>query len=298
MAVELRHRTIATNGIRLHAVEAGPADGRLLILLHGFPELWASWRRHIEPLAAAGFRVLVPDQRGYNLSDKPRGIASYRLDRLARDVVGLIDDAGRERACLVGHDWGGAVAWWVGVNHPQRLERLALLNIPHPYVMRRHLRHDRAQIRKSWYIFFFQLPWLPEAYWRRRNWEAGVRALTVTSRRGTFSAADLAVYREAWSQPGAITGMIHWYRAALRRPPPRPASPRVRVPVLLLWGKGDRFLGAEMAQPSIDLCDDGRLIYLDATHWLHHEEPAEVRQRLADFFGAREAAAQGFEASV
>jgi len=285
MAVEPRHRTVATNGIRLHAVEAGPADGRLLILLHGFPELWHGWHRQIEAFAAAGFRVLVPDQRGYNLSDKPRGVASYRLDRLVQDVVGLIDEAGRDRACLVGHDWGGAVAWWVGVNFPQRLERLALLNIPHPYVMRRHLLHNPAQRRKSWYIFFFQLPWLPEVYWRRRNWANGVRSLVATSRPGTFSEADLDVYRQAWSQPGAITSMIHWYRAALRMPPPRPASPRVKVPALLLWGTGDRFLGKEMAQPSIDLCDDGRLVFLDASHWVQHEEPAAVHRLLAEFLG-------------
>ena len=284
MPIELRHRVIATGGVRLHAVEAGPPEGRLLILLHGFPEFWYGWHRHIESFAAAGYRVLVPDQRGYNLSDKPRGVASYRLDRLAGDVVGLIDDAGRERACLVGHDWGGAVAWWVGVNFPRRLDRLALLNIPHPYVMRRHLLHDRAQRRRSWYIFFFQLPWLPEIYWRRNDWAHGVRALTATSRPGTFSESDLALYRQAWSQPGAISAMIHWYRAALRMPPPRPASPRVEVPTLLLWGTGDRFLGREMAQPSIDLCDDGRLVFLDATHWLHHEEPGEVQRRLAEFF--------------
>jgi epoxide hydrolase 4 len=284
MPIELRHRTIATNGVRLHAVEAGPPEGRLLILLHGFPEFWYGWHRHIETFAAAGYRVLVPDQRGYNLSDKPRGIASYRLDRLAGDVVGLIDDAGRERACLAGHDWGGAVAWWVGVNFPKRLDRLALLNIPHPYVMRRHLLHDRAQRRRSWYIFFFQLPWLPEIYLRRSNWAYGARALTVTSRPGTFSEADLALYRQAWSQPGAISAMIHWYRAALRLPPPRPASPRVEVPTLLLWGTGDRFLGREMAKPSIDLCDDGRLVFLDATHWVHHEEPGEVQRYLAEFF--------------
>jgi pimeloyl-ACP methyl ester carboxylesterase len=285
MAIELRHRTVATNGIRLHAVEAGPADGRLLILLHGFPELWHGWHRQIEPLAAAGFRVLVPDQRGYNLSDKPRGVASYRIDQLARDVIGLIDDAGRERASIVGHDWGGAVAWWAGIAHPQRLERLALLNIPHPFVMRRHLLHNRAQRRKSWYIFFFQLPWLPEAYFRRREWAYGVRALTATSRPGTFSAADLAVYRQAWSQPGAIGAMINWYRAALRMPPPRPLSLRVTVPTLLIWGTGDRFLGQEMAQPSIDLCDDGRLALLDATHWVQHEEPGEVGRLLAEFLG-------------
>jgi pimeloyl-ACP methyl ester carboxylesterase len=284
MPIELRHRVIATNGVRLHAVEAGPPDGRLLILLHGFPEFWYGWHRHIESFAAAGYRVLVPDQRGYNLSDKPRGVASYRLDRLAGDVVGLIDDAGRERACLAGHDWGGAVAWWVGVNFPRRLDRLALLNIPHPYVMRRHLLHDRDQRRRSWYIFFFQLPWLPEIYLRRNDWAYGVRALTVTSRPGTFSESDLALYRQAWSQPGAVSAMIHWYRAALRMPPPRPASPRVEVPTLLLWGTGDRFLGREMAQPSIDLCDDGRLVFLDATHWVHHEEPGEVQRRLAEFF--------------
>jgi pimeloyl-ACP methyl ester carboxylesterase len=283
MAIELRHRTVATNGVRLHAVEAGPADGRLLILLHGFPELWHGWHRQIEPLAAAGFRVLAPDQRGYNLSDKPRGVASYRIDELARDAIGLIDAAGRERGSIIGHDWGGAVAWWAGIAHPQRIERLALLNIPHPFVMRHHLFHNRAQRRKSWYIFFFQLPWLPEAYFRRRNWAYGVGALAATSRPGTFSAADLAVYREAWSQPGAITAMINWYRAALRMPPPRPASLRVTVPTLLIWGTGDRFLGQEMAQPSIDLCDDGRLALLDATHWVQHEEPGEVGRLLAEF---------------
>jgi pimeloyl-ACP methyl ester carboxylesterase len=283
MAIELRHVTVATNGVRLHAVEAGPADGRLVILLHGFPEVWHGWHRQIEPLAAAGYRVLVPDQRGYNLSDKPRGIDPYRVDRLAGDVVGLIDAAGRERACVVGHDWGGAVAWWVGVTFPQRVERLALLNIPHPYVMRRHLLHNRAQRRKSWYIFFFQLPWLPELYLRRRDWAAGVRALTATSRPGTFTESDLAFYRQAWSQPGAVTTMIHWYRAALRRPPPRPASPRVKVPALLIWGTGDRFLGQEMARPSIELCDDGRLELLDASHWVQHEEPATVNRLLLEF---------------
>ena len=128
----LRHLTLATHGVRLHAVEAGPEDGPLLILLHGFPEFWYGWRRQIGPLAAAGFRVLVPDQRGYNTSDKPRSVAAYGLDELALDVVGLIDATGVEKACVVGHDWGGVVGWWLGVRYPQRIERLALLNIPHP----------------------------------------------------------------------------------------------------------------------------------------------------------------------
>jgi pimeloyl-ACP methyl ester carboxylesterase len=280
----LRHRTIAADGVRLHAVEAGPADGRLLILLHGFPELWYGWRHQIGPLAEAGFRVLAPDQRGYNLSDKPHALGAYRLDRLAADVAALIDDAGHERAFLAGHDWGGAVAWWFGMTYPQRLDRLALLSSPHPYVMGRHLRRSGAQRRRSWYMYYFQLPFLPEINFRRRHWSAGERSLTATSRPGTFTRPELDVYRQAWAQPGAVTGMLSWYRAGFRHPPPRPESLRVTVPSLLIWGRRDRFLGAEMAQPSLDLCDDGRLVFLDASHWVHHEEPDTVNALLADFF--------------
>ncbi len=285
MGLDLKHRIIATNGIQLHAVEAGPEDGPLLILLHGFPEFWYGWRHQIEPLAEAGFRVLVPDQRGYNLSDKPRGIRSYGIDVLARDILGLIDDAGREKVFVVGHDWGGAVGWWLGARHPERLEKLGLLNIPHPMVMGRYVTTHLSQARKSWYIFYFQLPGLPERSLRAGNWKLAEKSLRVTSRRGTFSDADLIAYREAWSRPGAATGMIHWYRAALRARPPWPRDPRVRVPTLLIWGTRDRALEKEMAQPSIDLCDQGRLVYLDdASHWVQHEEPDAVNALLADFF--------------
>src|SRR5579872_6661067 len=230
MPIELRHRIVATNGVRLHAVEAGPPEGRLLILLHGFPELWYGWHRHIEAFAAAGYRVLVPDQRGYNLSEKPRGVASYRLDRLAADVVGLIDDAGRERACLAGHDWGGAVAWWVGVNFPRRLDRLALLNVPHPYVMRRHLLHDRAQRRRSWYIFFFQLPWLPELYLRRNNWTEAARALTVTSRPGTCSTTARSAAGAGTSSSFSCLGCPSSTCAETIGPKPPVPSPSPAVP--------------------------------------------------------------------
>jgi epoxide hydrolase 4 len=282
---EPEHRTLLTNGIRLHTVLAGPEDGPLVVLLHGFPELWYGWRHQIDPLAAAGFRVAVPDQRGYNLSDKPQGVRAYNLDTLALDVLGLLDALGRERACIGGHDWGGAVAWWLGMKHGQRIERLALLNIPHPRVMERHLRTSLAQLRKSSYIFLFQLPWLPERRLARDDWRMAARALQATSRPGTFSDEDLAVYRAAWSQPGAMTAMLNWYRAALRARPSRPPGSRVHVPALLIWGTRDRFLGAEMAQPSIDLCDDGRLVLLDeATHWVQHEEPERVNRLLADFF--------------
>jgi pimeloyl-ACP methyl ester carboxylesterase len=281
-----RHRAIATNGVHLHAVEAGPEGGPLLILLHGFPELWYGWRRQIEPFAAAGFHVVAPDQRGYNLSDKPKGVAAYNLDILARDVVGLIDEAGAAKAWVVGHDWGGAVGWWLGLKHPERLEKLVLLNIPHPLVMRRTLRKSSAQRGKSSYMFWFQLPWFPERTFRAHRFAFAVKSLQASSRPGTFSDEDMERYREAWSQPGAVRAMIHWYRAALRSQPERPASPRVRVPTLLLWGRKDRFLGAEMAQPSIDLCDDGHLEFVDeASHWIQHEEPERVNRRILEFFG-------------
>jgi epoxide hydrolase 4 len=281
-----RHRTITTNGLRLHAVEAGPESGPLLLLLHGFPEFWYGWRHQIESLAAAGFRVLAPDQRGYNLSDKPRGVSSYSLDLLARDIVGLIDDAGHDKAYVAGHDWGGAVGWWLGVHHPERIEKLALLNIPHPYVMLRTVKKNPVQQTKSSYIAFFQLPWLPERVLRARDWAAMVKTLRKTSRPGTFPDAGLVLYREAWSQPGAITAMLNWYRAALRKNVPRlTRSSRVTVPTLLIWGTQDRALLRDMAQPSIDLCDDGRLVFLEeATHWVQHEEPDAVNAMLADFF--------------
>lgn len=281
-----RHRMIGTNGVRLHAVEAGPEGGPLTVLLHGFPEFWYGWRKQIEPLAAAGFHVLVPDQRGYNLSDKPRPVSAYNLDKLALDVVGLIEESGMGKAHVVGHDWGGAVAWWLGIHHAERIERMVLLNIPHPLVMRRTLLKSTRQIRKSSYIFFFQLPSLPEHAFRRKDFDYAAKTLRESSQPGTFTNADLALYREAWSQPGAVRSMIHWYRAALRfqNKLSDAGEGRVRVPTLLLWGKKDRYLGHEMAQPSIDLCDNGALEFFeDATHWIQLEEAERVNRRLIEF---------------
>lgn len=278
-------RYIETNSLTLHVVQAGPETGPLVILLHGFPEFWYGWRRQIPALAQAGYRVWAPDQRGYHLSAKPQEVKAYNLDELAADVVGLIDAAGRRQAILVGHDWGAAVAWWTAIQYPQRLARLVIINVPHPAVMNRQLRKSLKQLRKSWYMFFFQVPWLPERMIRAGRWRTGLRALRGTSRRGTFTEADLERYREAWAQPGALTGMLNWYRALLRVRPRRPPGLRVSVPTLLIWGAQDRFLEREMAQPSIDLCDRGRLVMIEeATHWVQHEEPERVNRLLLDFF--------------
>ena len=258
-----------------------------MILLHGFPEFSYGWRRQIPYLASAGYRVWAPDQRGYNLSDKPDGIAAYTLDVLAADVIGLMDAAGQKQVFLVGHDWGAAVAWWVAAKYPDRLARMVVMNVPHGAVMQKHLRRNLAQLRRSWYFFFFQIPWLPETLARIQHWHIAAQVLKNSSRPGTFTNSDLDQYRQAWSQPKAYRSMLNWYRAIMQKPLIPPVNPRITVPTLLIWGAQDRFLGRELAQPSIDLCDDGRLVFIEeATHWVQHEEADRVNQLIDTFLDA------------
>ena len=205
-------------GVTLHMIEAGPEDGPLVILLHGFPEFWWGWRYQIAPLVEAGFRVLVPDQRGYNLSDKPQGRRAYDLDILAKDVIGLADAVGRTAFSLVGHDWGGLVAWWTASRYPERVAKLAILNAPHPAIAGTYMRRHPSQMVKSLYVGFFQIPRLPEAVLSADNHRSLKDALLRTSRPGTFSEQDIAGYEQAWSQPGALTAMLNWYRALPFKP--------------------------------------------------------------------------------
>lgn len=270
--------------VQICAVADGPKEGPVVVLLHGFPEFWYGWHRQIEPLAAAGFRVIVPDQRGYNLSSKPAGASAYALTELVSDVIAIADQLGQEKVFLAGHDWGAAVAWSAALLHPQRIAKLTILNVPHPSVMRRFLRTRPRQMLRSWYMFFFQLPWLPEALFSALDFRIGARSLAHSSRPGTFSSDDLAQYRAAWSQPGALTAMINWYRA-LFRSRAKFSDRTVRVPTRILWGERDAFLLAEMARESLRYCTDAELFtFADASHWLQHEEPARVSELLIEFF--------------
>ena len=274
---------LAAHGITLHAVTAGPADGPLVILLHGFPEFWYGWWRQIAPLAASGLRVVVPDQRGYNLSDKPAGVAPYRLDTLADDVLGLADALGHERFAVVGHDWGAAVAWHVASRSPERVTRAAILNAPHPATLRQYARAHLRQALKSWYVAYFQLPFLPELGLRAGGFRGLRRALQRTSRPRTFTDEDFRHYREAWAQPGALTAMLNWYRA-LRLAGVLAAPARVRVPVRVIWGDRDAFLEAGLAETSAALCERAEVFHLpDATHWVQHEEAERVNRLLIEF---------------
>jgi pimeloyl-ACP methyl ester carboxylesterase len=282
------HHFIQTNGITLHTVTAGPKDGEPVILLHGFPEFWFGWRKQIPFLAQQGFRVIVPDQRGYNLSDKPRGIAAYHLDETAKDVAGLMDALGYQDVYLAGHDWGGVVGWWLALHQPQRLRKMAILNVPFPSVAVEAIRSgNKEQQRKSWYVAAFQIPWLAERGFRQQNVGEGRNILLRISHPDTFTPAELIVYEHAWEKPGAVTGMINWYRANFWTflTMPHPANGSIQTPTLMLWGEQDRALGKELARPSIDLCANGRLLFFpNATHWLQHDEAEAINQQLATFF--------------
>ncbi len=279
------HTYIETNGVHLHVVLAGPKDGPPLVLLHGFPEYWGGWLKNIPALANAGFRVIVPDQRGYNLSDKPSSIEHYKTELLAADILGLIKALGYEKVNLVGHDWGGIVAWAFGMYFPENLIKLSILNVPHPMVMRKFLAKDIRQIFHSWYVFMFQLPSLPE-FLLGNNYFGGAEFMLQASRKpATFAPAEITEYKLAWGQPNALTSMINWYRAMLKRSTSTPRSRRIQAPTLLLWGKRDVALSHRMAQPSIDLCEHGQLIFFeDASHWLQHDKPEEINQLLINFF--------------
>jgi len=282
--MELEHSYIETNGVRLHVVQAGPKSGTPVILLHGFPEFWYGWRRQIPALVNAGCRVIVPDQRGYNLSDKPQGVEKYSVSTLVEDVLGLIKALDYEKVNLVGHDWGAVVAWTLAITHPEKLNKLTIMNAPHPAVMRRFLRRDLDQMRRSWYVGFFQIPWLPEKMMSASDFREMMRGMKNSAKKNTFTSEDFEKYKEAWSQPDAIPSMLNWYRAIVQHPPQMPDDARVKVRTLMMWGMKDFALTHRMARPSMDYCDEGNLIlFPESTHWVHLDAAAEVNHYLIDF---------------
>lgn len=279
-----QHTYIETNGIRMHVVLAGPQDGPPLILLHGFPEYWGGWRKNIPALAAAGYRLIIPDQRGYNLSDTPNDVQSYALDELCKDILGLLDHFGIQQTYLVGHDWGAAVAWTMAVQSPDRIKKLGILNVPHPAAMMKYIRKSPRQMLKSWYIGFFQIPGLAGWLMSLNNFAGVINMLRASSKAGTFSETELDEYRKAYTNAGGLGGMINWYRAILRFRPSLPRDVRVKMPVLILWGKQDLALSYEMAEQSLRYCEGGRLVaFDDATHWVQHDEVENVNRELIAF---------------
>jgi pimeloyl-ACP methyl ester carboxylesterase len=279
-SIELRR--IDVGEVTLNVAVAG--RGPLVVLLHGFPWPWFSWRRQIAPLVRAGFRVAAPDMRGYDLSDKPRGVDAYGVERLTEDVDALVRALGEERAHVVGHDWGAIVAWYFAMSHPRRVDRLAIMNVPHPALYPVAARMPE-QVAKSWYIAVFQIPWVAERIFRRDGYRGLWRLFPIDG----ASEAEIAAYLEAASRDGALTAAMSYYRAGFRRFA-RGDAPPLRVidrPVLVLWGERDHCLSAKLASPPPRWVPHARVVlFPKATHWVHLDEAPRVNELLVEFLSA------------
>lgn len=286
-AERFRHELVSANGLRFHCVTAG--EGPLLLLLHGFPQFWYAWRHQI-PALAARFRVVAPDLRGYGDTEKPPLVDDYAPDKLVADVAALVKSFGAERATLVGHDWGGGIAWATALERPELVERLVVVNCPHPAIFLRRLSSSPAQMLRSWYMGFFQIPRLPEALLAR-----GVDRLIVGSsaRAEAFSDEDRAAYREAFAKPGAARAAVNYYRAAFRAKDLRRRFSedrrKIAAPTLLLWGDRDQALGRELTE-GMEPLFSGRFEkrhFPDASHWVCEERPEAVNEAILAFITGR-----------
>jgi epoxide hydrolase 4 len=287
-APAITHNYAQIGDVRLHYAECGPGD-ELVILLHGFPECWYSWRHQI-PVLGAQYHVVAPDMRGYNLSDKPKNVEDYQIENLVADVVGLIKHFGKEKAVIVGHDWGAAVAWAIAQRHPEVVSKLAALQVPSPKAWQANF--TLRQFLASWYMFFFQLPRIPE-WWARADGFARVERMykETSFRPGAFSDTDIAVYKEALGQPGALTSAVNYYRANVfrslfaRKNKRTEGEQKIRVPTLFIYGELDmavlpstvrgleRFVAAPYSEVRIS----------DSGHWVQNEAVAEVNAALLNF---------------
>lgn len=299
----------ASGGVRLHLAEAGDPDAPPMLLLHGFPEFWGAWQDLMPRLAAGGRRVVAPDQRGYNLSDKPAGVDAYGVRPLTADVVALVDalnaEAGADRdpsrrCVLVAHDWGGAIGWNVAIRHPDKLSRFVILNAPHPWKFWKGLRDDPAQQAASEYMNWLRRPGCEKPL-AADGFKLLERFFLGMEGAPWFTPEVRAAYHAAWGQPGALESMVNWYRASPLHPPlPQdapsgaaafeldPAQFVVRVPTLVLWGERDHALLPPLAEGLDRFVPDLRLHRLpDCSHWLAHERPDEIAGHILDFCAVR-----------
>lgn len=282
----IQHRFIHANGLRFHVAECGKGE-RFILCLHGFPECWFSWRYQLPALAEAGYHVWAPDLRGYGQSDRPQRLEDYAIERLMDDVRALIEARGARHVVLVGHDWGALIAWYFAMRFPQHLDRLVIMNVPHPGVMERALRG--RQLLRSWYVLFFQLPWLPENLLSMFDYRAIRQAFVVMAvDKSRFPEEVLRFYRDEAARPGALTAMVNYYRALVRgggaERQRRLGYPRIDVPTLMIWGEEDAALGKETTYGTEQFVSHLTLHYLrGVSHWVQQEAPETVNRLLLDW---------------
>jgi pimeloyl-ACP methyl ester carboxylesterase len=277
-ALSFCHITVNQLSFRVAVAEAGD---QLALCLHGFPESAVSWRHQIEPLARAGFRVWAPDLRGYGGTARPIGIDAYSIESLIDDVSGLLDAAKVQRAILVGHDWGGIISWYYAMRHPNRVEALVIMNAPHPACFEREVRRWR-QLHRSWYMGFFQIPWLPEtALSAGHGYIIGQIFERMALDREQMPSDVVELYRKLACEPGALTAMVNYYRAALRGGggirQRRLGYPKIGIPSLVIWGLQDQALVAQNLDGLTEFVDDLTVVTIaDAGHFVHEDKPAQV----------------------
>lgn len=277
----MEHHFEQVDSIRLHYVEEGA--GPLLLLLHGFPDFWRSWRHQIHALASAGFRVVAADLRGYNQSERPLGVVEYSVEAVAHDISALLQKLGGESPILIGHDWGGVIGWHLAMHQPDRLRGLIVLNAPHPAAFRREVSRLSSQLVRSSYAAFLQLPHVPESLLAAWDFAILKRALRAGPAPGD---EELKEYLSVFSTPGALTAALNYYRAAARHPGPRPR--RIDIPTLLLWGDRDPFLAPQLTRGLDPWVGDLSVVRLpDAAHWLHISHAAQVNQEILAFVRRR-----------
>ena len=271
--------------IKVHYASAGEGD-KLVVLLHGFPEFWYSWKEQILALSQ-DFHVVAPDMRGFNLTDKPVGKKNYEVERLAKDIVELIEALGYEKAFVAGHDWGAGVAWALAADYPEKLEKLACMQVPPGSVWKKN--QTLKQFLSSWYMFFFQLPSIPEWLLKRGDFQRLAHGLySTTAEEGVFSRDDIEKYKESWRQEGAITAALNYYRANILRRllSGGGESPKITVPTLFIYGEKDHAILPETVKNVEDAIDaEFRELRLPgAAHWVQREKPREVSDSLKEFF--------------
>lgn len=276
------HNTIAVNGITLHYVTQG--EGPLMLMLHGFPEFWYSWRHQI-PEFAQDYKVVAVDMRGYNDSDKPQDLSAYSIQELIKDIEGIITGLGYESCILVGHDWGGAIAWYFAYSYPRLVEKLIVLNIPHPAKFAEGLRSNPQQILKSSYTFFFQLPVVPELLFEFNDYQAIEMAFqTQAVNKNAFSPADITAYKNAAAKRGALTAMLNYYRKTMWELVFDKEWNVLEVPTLIIWGENDTALGKELTYGTESYVRNIQIHYIpNCSHWVQQEQPERVNQYMREF---------------
>lgn len=284
-AAEVRHETVRANGLSFHVAACGEGD-RLALCLHGFPECGYSWRHQLPLLARLGYRAWAPDLRGYGGTTWLPRVADYAIENLLEDTAQLIDAAKPSSTLLVAHDWGAIIAWYFAMRRLRPLDRLVIMNVPHPAVMERALRTPRQMLR-SWYGLFFQLPWLPEKALAAGGYRAigeAFRGMAIDKSR--FPEEVLEVYRRNAARPGALRAMVNYYRALVRggggTRQRRLGYPRIETPTLMVWGEEDRALGKETTYGTDAFVADLTVEYLPGvSHWVQQEAPEKVNDILA-----------------